>query len=88
MFPDKKSPLARVGGGAVSGKITQPIVWPFLERVFRVSSIPVIASAIWDFEDLEKTRQLGAKAVAFGSVHLLYPWRPTNFVKKEMEEKK
>lgn len=88
MFPEKISPLARVGGGAVSGKITQPIVWPFLERAVKASSIPVIASAIWDFEDLAKVRSLGAKAVAFGSVYMLYPWRPTSFAKKEMKRKK
>ncbi|MBU2037214.1 hypothetical protein KJ866_03410 [Patescibacteria group bacterium] len=88
MFPTKISPLAQVGGGAVSGKITQPIVWPFLERAVQTSSIPVIASAVWDFEDLAKVRSLGAKAIAFGSIHMLYPWRPTSFVKKEMEGKK
>lgn len=88
VFGDKKSPLAHLGSGGVSGKITQPIVWPFIERAVRASSIPVIASAIWDFEDLEKTRFLGARAIGFGSVHMLHPWRPTSFVKKEMKVKK
>ena len=83
MFPDKISPLDKVGGGAVSGKITQPIVWPFLERVACASSIPVIASAIWDFDDLVKVRALGVKAIGFGSVFMLHPWRPTKFVKRE-----
>ncbi len=88
IFPDKKSPLAHLGGGGVSGKITQPIVWPFISRAVDASSIPVIASAIWDFEDLEKTRFLGVKAIGFGSIFFLHPWRPTSFVKKETKEKK
>ncbi|MBU4142778.1 hypothetical protein KJ590_02130 [Patescibacteria group bacterium] len=88
IFPTKISPLARVGGGAVSGKITQPIVWPFIARAACASSIPVIASAIWDFEDLAKARALGAKAIGFGSVFMLHPWRPTSFIKKEMSEKR
>lgn len=85
IFPDKVSPLAHLGGGGVSGKITQPIVWPFIERTARASSIPVIALAIWDFEDLAKVRSLGAKAIGFGSVFMMHPWRPTSFVIKETE---
>ncbi len=80
----RKSPLAKFGGGGVSGKITQGIVWPFISQVAHAGSIPVIGSAVWDFKDLEKVRQFGASAVAFGSVSMLYPWRPASFVKKEM----
>jgi dihydroorotate dehydrogenase len=86
IFPYQKSPLAHVGGGAVSGKITQPVVWPFIARAAQTSSIPVIASAIWDFEDLDLVRALGAKAIGFGSVFMLHPWRPTNFVLRESKK--
>jgi len=87
IFPNKKSPLEHLGGGGVSGKITQPIVWPFISRITQISSIPVIGSAVWNFEDLARVRQFGASAIGFGSVFLPYPWRPANFVKKEMEGK-
>ena len=87
IFPDKPSPLAHLGGGGASGKITQSLVWPFLGRVARASAIPVIASAVWDFEDLARVRQYEVSAIGFGAVHLLYPWRPTIFVKKEMKRK-
>ena len=88
IFPGQLSPLAHLGGGGVSGKITQPIVWPFIVRIAQASSIPVIASAIWDFDDLAKVRSLGARAIGFGSVFMLHPCRPTTFVKKEMAVKK
>ena len=87
IFPNKKSPLVHLGGGGVSGKITQPIVWPFISDIARYSSIPVIGSAIWDFDDLARVRAAGAKAISFGSVFMPYPWRPASFVRKEMEGK-
>jgi len=88
IFPKKKSPLARFGGGGVSGKVTQPIVWPFIMDIVRQTRIPVIGSAIWDYGDMAAVRRMGAKAVSFGSVFMPYPWRPASFVKKEMEKKK
>lgn len=82
IFPNKKSPLVRFGGGGVSGKITQPIVWPFIMDLVRLTQIPVIGSAIWDYGDMAAVRRMGAKAVSFGSVFMLYPWRPNSFVKR------
>ena len=88
IFPNKKSPLEHLGGGGVSGKITQPIVWSFISRITQISSIPVIGSAVWDFEDLERVRDAGASAVGFGSVFMLHSCRPTRIVKREMKAKK
>lgn len=87
IFRDEKSPLEHFGGGAVSGKITQPIVWPFIERVSKLG-IPVMGSAVWDYEDMNRVRAAGASAIVFGSVFMPYPRRPASFVKKEMETKK
>ena len=82
-FPDNKSPLARFGGGGISGEIAQPFTWKFLKRLVKATSIPVIGPSVWYFSDIENLRRLGAKAISFGSVFLKYPWRPTSFVNKD-----
>ena len=81
IFPHKRSPFAHLGGGGVSGEVTQTYAWEMISRIKKVSSIPVIASAIWNYKDLEYTKFFGASAFAFGSVFLPRPWRPTMFVK-------
>ncbi len=86
IFPEKKSPLAHLGGGGVSGKISQPLTWMLVgDLVCLTDDIPVIGPSVWDFEDIEKLREMGAKAISFGSIFLRYPWRPTMFVKKDMK---
>lgn len=85
VFPNKKSPLAHFGGGGVSGKIVQPYTWKFVEKLVQKTSIPVIGPSVWDFEDIEKLRKIGAKAISFGSIFFRYPWRPTLYVKKDMK---
>lgn len=86
LYPTKHSPLARFGGGAVSGKVTQSIVWNTLECIARLSSTPVIGSAIWDFGDIARVRNF-AHAVSFGSIFLRYPWRPTQYVLRDMRDR-
>lgn len=86
IFPEKRSPLAHLGGGGVSGKIAQPFTWALVGEIARLTSIPVIGPSVWDFGDLEKVRNLGAKAISFGSIHLRLPFGPalpTLYVRKE-----
>ena len=83
VFPNKKSPLAKLGGGGVSGKIAQPFTWALAKKLIEMTRVPVIGPSVWDFEDIAKLRAMGAKAVSFGSVFLCHPWRPTLFVKKD-----
>ncbi|MBZ9577795.1 hypothetical protein KJA13_02030 [Patescibacteria group bacterium] len=85
IFPDKKSPLAHLGGGGVSGKVAQPHTWKFVEELVEKTSIPVIGPSVWEFDDIQGLRIIGAKAISFGSIFLRYPWRPTQFVKKDMK---
>ena len=82
-FPNKKSPLANFGGGGVSGKAAQPFTWSLIEKLVTSTSIPVIGPSVWEFDDIEKVRKLGAKAISFGSIFLRYPWRPTLYVRKD-----
>lgn len=86
LFPDRPSPLARFGGGGVSGKIIQPTTWKMVEEIAKTSKIPVIGPSVWDYEDIQKIFDRGAKAVSFGSIFVSYPWRPTSFVKRWAKE--
>lgn len=85
IFPNKKSPLAHLGGGGVSGKIAQSYTWGLVKDLVSMTSIPVIGPSVWKFKDIEQLRKIGAKAISFGSIFLRYPWRPTQFVRKDMK---
>ncbi|MDP2910612.1 MAG: hypothetical protein Q8N58_02415 [bacterium] len=85
IFRDKEGPLQHLGGGGVSGKIAQPITWKFVKRIINETDIPVIGPSVWNFDDIQKLRDLGAKAISFGSIFLRYPWRSTQFVREDMK---
>ncbi len=82
LFPKEKSPLANLGGGGVSGRIAQKEHFKMVEQLASTSTVPVIGAGVWEYEDMEKLFKLGAGAVAFGSIFVRYPWRPTDFVKR------
>lgn len=88
VFPGRKSPLAKFGGGGVSGKIAQPFTWLLVEKLVSMTSAPVIGPSVWDFKDIAKLRAMGAKAVSFGSVFICHPWRPTRFVRIDSVQQK
>ncbi|MFA6553930.1 MAG: hypothetical protein WCS89_00270 [Candidatus Paceibacterota bacterium] len=71
------------GGGGVSGKPAQKYNWPAVEALAKQGSLPVIGPSVMEFEDMEKLRRLGAKAIGFGAIHLRTPWKPTAIVRKE-----
>lgn len=71
------------GGGGVSGKPAQKHNWAAVENLVNQGSLPVIGPSVMEFEDMEKLRRLGAKAIGFGAIHLRTPWKPTSFIKKE-----
>lgn len=86
IFPRRRSPLAHLGGGGVSGKAAQPFTWELVRRLVEMTSIPVIGPSVWEFSDIQTLRAIGAKAISFGSIFLRYPWRPTLFVRKDKEK--
>jgi dihydroorotate dehydrogenase len=92
VYPGKQSPLHQLeqrvkgGGGGVSGKAAQAYTWKAVEELAReVPEMPVIGPSIWEFEDLDRLRKLGAKALSFGAIHLARPWAPTAFVRRELK---
>lgn len=90
IFPDKKSPLAHLGGGGISGGTAQPHTWGFVEKLVSMTSIPVIGPSVWEFEDIERLRKIGAKAISFGSIFFRFPWGciPTMYVRKDMKRER
>ena len=87
-FPHgEKSPLSKLdenaGGGGVSGRPAQPLNWAAVEILAKQDALPVIAPSIMEFDDLDRVRKLGARAVSFGAIHLRTPWKPTAIVKKD-----
>ncbi len=90
----EQTPLAKLekqvggGGGGVSGKPAQKHNWAAVEALAKQGSLPVIGPSVMEFEDMEKLRRLGAKAIGFGAIHLRTPWKPTSFIKKENTERK
>lgn len=88
IYPGKRSPLAKLGGGGVSGKIAQSWTWKMAKEISQAVNVPVIGAGVWDYEDVEKLFRLGCKGIAFGSVFIRYPWRPTLFVERWRHSKK
>ena len=86
IFPGKASPLARLGGGGVSGKAAQRFTWSAVNNIARKIKIPVIGPSVWEFEDLDKLRQLGASAISFGSI-FFRPWLPNRLVRQDRRRK-
>lgn len=92
IFPNgEQTPLWKLekrvggGGGGVSGKPAQKHNWAAVENLAKQDTLPVIGPSIMEFEDMDRVRKLGARAVSFGAIHLRTPWAPTMFVRKEME---
>ncbi|MBF0493299.1 MAG: hypothetical protein HQM15_11055 [Deltaproteobacteria bacterium] len=83
IFPNQASPLQKLGGGGVSGKIAQKFTWKMVEELAGHTTIPVMGPGVWDYEDLATLRKLGAKAFSFGSIFMCYPWRPTSFIQMD-----
>ena len=86
LFPGEKSPLARYGGGGVSGKKIQALSWKMIGEMAKASKIPVIGPSVWDYEDIQEIFDRGAKAVSFGSIFVHHPAQPTRFVKRWLKD--
>jgi dihydroorotate dehydrogenase len=86
-FPNAKSPIEHLGSGGVSGRAAQPFNWALVKRMVAAGNIPVIGPGVWEYEDIGRIRQLGARAASFGSIFLRYPWRPTAYVRRDMAER-
>lgn len=86
IFPEASSPLHRLerrvggGGGGVSGVPAQEHNWKMVEELAALDAAAVIGPSVMSFDDVEKVRERGAKAISFGAIHLRRPWAPTSIV--------
>jgi dihydroorotate dehydrogenase len=87
IFPIK-SPLAKYGGGAVSGLVCRRFYREMLKDLLRAEVMAPIIMPVWEYEDIEWSFEAGAKAVSFGSVGFVYPARPTEHIRRWREEEK
>ncbi len=83
VFPERASPLAHLGGGAVSGMPIRPFVREAVGRLRRATRLPIIAGGgIYTLRDLEELWTLGARAFSIGTLFLRAPWRPNQLVRQ------
>ena len=92
VFPGQVSPLSELekkvggGGGGVSGRPAQELNWLAVNQLWQQGALPVIGPSVMEYEDLKRVRDLGARAISFGAIHLRTPWKPTAFVQRERKE--
>ncbi len=77
MFGSSVSPLARYGGGGISGNYLLPIVVDWIREARKEGiTIPIIASGgVMSKVAVKKLKDAGADAISVGSVTFLRPWR-------------
>jgi len=77
LFGSKKSPLAHLGGGGLSGKPLLPLVrdWLRTARAMGLRKPAVGGGGILSVEDAGSVLDAGATAVELGAVSVLRPWR-------------
>lgn len=82
VYPDRPSPLARLGGGGVSGEPIRPFVREAVRRLKEATQLPIIAGGgIYTLQDLQELWALGARAFSIGTLFLRAPWMPNRLVR-------
>lgn len=83
LFGSDVSPLARYGGGGLSGKPLLPIVVDWIRRA-RAAGItkPIVGGGgILSRADADRVLDAGASAIELGSVSILRPWRVAGIIR-------
>jgi dihydroorotate dehydrogenase len=66
--------------GAISGKRIADLNWSAADKIVKLGFENVIYPSVWSYKDILDLKCVGAKAVSFGSVHLLHPAAPSHWV--------
>ena len=92
IFPGRKYPFKvdekSLWKAGISGKIAQVVNWPFIRDLIKLDKVPIIGCSVWEYRDIQRLWNLGVNAISFGSIHMLRPWLPTKWVRRERNEKK
>ncbi len=82
VFGETPSPLARLGGGGVSGEPIRPFVREAVQHLRDATRLPIIAGGgIYTLNDLQELWELGARAFSIGTLFLRAPWEPNRLVR-------
>jgi len=83
LFGKKISPLAKFGGGGLSGKPIKKIVleWIEIARAIGVNCNIIGGGGILSSKDVIEYNGAGANAIEIGSVIILRPWRIKSIIK-------
>ncbi|MEK9135036.1 MAG: hypothetical protein AAB451_01950 [Patescibacteria group bacterium] len=82
IFGEIPSPLAKYGGGGISGPVAKPLTRIMIEDLARETKIPIIGSGVWDYADIQRLWDFGASAISFGTIFLRWPWKPTQYIRR------
>ncbi len=87
LFGCQESPLSQFGGGGVSGAYLLPLVMEWVHKARQAGlRKPIIAGGgILKPVDVEQLADVGASAVAIGSVAFLRPWRVQRIINRANE---
>ncbi len=82
VYPERRSPLAQLGGGGVSGEPIRPFVREAIRRLTQATTLPIIAGGgVYTLHDLQELWALGARAFSIGTLFLRAPWLPNRLVR-------
>ncbi|MFN4032070.1 MAG: HisA/HisF-related TIM barrel protein [Fimbriimonadales bacterium] len=82
VYPDRRSPLSKLGGGGVSGEPIRPFVREAVQRLAQATTVPTIAGGgVYTLHDLQELWALGARAFSIGTLFLRAPWLPNRLVR-------
>lgn len=82
VYPERRSPLAQLGGGGVSGEPIRPFVREAIRRLTQATTLPIIAGGgVYTLHDLQELWALGARAFSIGTLFLRAPWMPNRLVR-------
>ena len=89
LFGSKESPLARYGGGGLSGKPLLPIVADWIRRARAVGvTVPIIGcGGVLSPKDADALLDAGADGIEIGSAAMLRPWRVGAIIRHVNERK-
>jgi len=82
VFGERPSPLARLGGGGVSGEPIRPFVREAVQQLRMHTRLPIIAGGgIYTLQDMDELWALGARAFSIGTLFLRAPLQPNRLVR-------
>lgn len=87
VFPGRRSPVHKYGGGGVSGEPAQSYNWHVARILRNQCNIPVVWPSVMNRNDFGHVLEdEHADAVSFGAIHFLHPCRPTALVRRAQRD--